>query len=1373
MKRCFLLLLFLPSILIAQNSIVWDFKNNSEGWHDLGAGRDVSVSWSDGSLKMTYFENSPGQGPQLWFAAVQVEYEFDAGKYRYLEMSYRPFNWPAKTPVKFLVQFMNSKNEPVYAYADLDPLKNFVSIDIATLDPGWGKPYSGLMKTVYLEIPHNGAAAANPATNWFGAWTLIDKVELTDTPTIPPSTDKVLHWTFDKDFSDSTHTVTGIASGNPVIDAGAAKVGSGALVLGGSDYLTLPADSVFSSENSTYTFWIKTPAAGQANPAIPSRIISFGNGNFELALYQGNLSLGAYRSWINLVTPWKNNVWLRVALVVDGSNVSCFINGIKISEAIMQSGKDRSGNLAIGINGLKAIVDELSIYNYVLSDGEIAEDGLIPPGTVAPWTFDADLEGWHEIQDGINRDVTLSWQDGAMVMTYTDKATREGPQLWFPKVEVNTIFDTELYPFCDIYYETAGWPVSSLVKAMLEFTMADGTVAYSYFDLNPSETLVRVDIPNSDPGWGVNYSGITASVRLEIPHNASAVPAEDWFGASTKITKVEFNNTQPPVADSWNSTLRAATFNKSGMSRFNNPKFQYQTIGLGGTTMRVDPWGFASRRAPNTNQNSYNHKPSFGYEYWWDKTGHRYNPFLISAGYGASFDTGTISAFQQSLDINTGVLETKLNLTVGGTTFTSTRETFITPDGILVIRVQDNGAPSPLQLNLAINETVEWFGTYYAGQEDPFIKDTVHTSNRSTGATGGVVAVHRPNTSDCAVAVAVEASSAETVSANSDVYSQTSADGTITFYIAPKSSFNPATTTVPWDHAWNAASAAKTKGYAALKQLTADWWIDFLNVSKISVPDEKVSKLYAQSLYYHGIYFGNSTIPPGCFGTDIYGFFGAVCPEYDLNFSSFALAYTGHISETKNIADWVYSVLPKCKEQATQGVWHHDVFRKYNSGAIYTTLMGYDGTITIQGEPFEGGNLRQNYPGLNSARMALNYLDFSDDQTFRDAAQDVLKSTTYIALEDLVSNGRGSYADGKIPNCMQEGAVLMGYEQCVKRGIADTGWITKYQDKILMPQGVLKGDTLLSAGVGHNPSYGDGSSTWFYPLWWATVIDKHDPRAVKAIDNYHATFQSYCFNNGWSGVHSAKVYRGDDALMWLENFQRPDVLLDETSFAENSGEPGYNYTPEIGAHGAYICNLTQMLIDPDEDSIVDIFPAIPNPWEYKKVAFEGLLTTGALSFTAERDIKGVKAEVTNHANSVKERLVRIKIPRFLDVQGADSLIIEDGFIVNRVSLMPGETKSYAYTFSLLGIHSSIHSESSGFEPDGFSIYPNPNSTGILNIRNSQKIDMVLIYSLTGRLVKKFQNQKSNYFVGELETGIYIIQIKADHNFYAKRLCIVR
>ena len=1367
--------LFTASLLTKAQDIAWDFASDAQGWHDLGAGRDVVASWDNGSLKMTYFENSPGQGPQLWFAAVQVDQVFDASNFRYIEIFYRPFNWPTTAPIKFLVTIKKSNDELVYAYSDLDPAKNFVSLDIGTLDPGWGTPYTGMMKSVEIELPHTGAAASNPATNWFGSWTMIDKVVLTNTQSVPPSTDKVLHWTFDKDFADSTNHITGIPSGNPVIDASSAKEGSGALVLNGSDYVTMPADSVFSSGKSTYTFWIKTPAAGQANPAVPSRIFSYGSGNFELALYQGNLSLSAYRTWTNLVTPWKNNVWQRVALVVDESNVSCFINGIKSGETISSTAQYRFGNLVIGINGLKAIIDELSICNYVLTDEEIVEDGLIPPGTVAPWTFDTNLQGWHEITDGTDRDVTLSWADGAMVMTYADKASNDGPQLWFPQAEVNTGFDADLYPYCDIYYQAVGWPLSSTVKALLEFTKADGTIAYSYFDLNPSETFVRIDIPKTDPGWGVKYSGRIVSVRLEIPHNSSATPAEDWFGASSKITKIELNNTQPPLANAWNTTLENSVFTKSGMDRLNNQYYQYQPVGLGGTVMRVDPWGFGYQRAPLAATDPWHHhEPYFGYEYWWDKEGHRFNPFRLRAGYGTSFNPGTITSFYQNLDIRRGELVINLTLDVDGTSFTTQRNVLVTPEGILVIRVKDSGAPSPLKLKIFVETDVRIYQNYgiYAVPHDPWTGSAT-SREIETVTQGGVVTATRPGTSTAALAVAVETQSSVALSDSNTVYSTTEADGSLTFYIAPASSFNPATPDVPWDHAWNAAYAASQKGYEALRQETAAWWSNYLNCSKISVPDETVSKLYAQSLYYHGVYFGETAIPPGCNSTDIESFAGAICPEYDLVFSQLALAYTGHLNEAKNIADWTYSVLPKTKLYATEGVTQHNVSKIYTGGAKYTTLMGFDGAQVILPTEGESGALHYNASGANAALMALYYLDFSDDETFREPANDILKSTTYVSLEDLMYDNRyDAYRDKNVPSAVQQASALMGYSECVKRGIANPGWEI-YEGKILIPKTTLYGEALIAGGVGAAAQKGVGDATWLQHIWWDGVVSKHDPIAGPSYENSaKSTTGNYVFNNGWMGVVASKLYLGNDALSWLQNFQMPDnILYDQTCFTEARGQ--FNLTPEIGAHGAYICNLSQMLMDPDNDDTIDIFPAIPDAWEYKKVAFTDLLAKGAISVSADRDLQGVKVDVTNNSRSTQNKEIRIKIPRLLLVDGMDMSEVPEGFIENNISLLSGETKSFEYTFSSMGVPSSIKTVGSGSEADLFNVYPNPNSTGILNITNSEIIDELLIYSLTGIMLKKFQNQSHYYNIEELETGIYIIQIIAGNNLYAKRLIVMR
>ena len=1366
-------LLFISFTSSAQD-IVWDFESDMQGWHDLGAGRDVVASWEDGSLKMTYINGAtaPTEGPQLWFAAVEVDCEFDSKDYPFIEIYYRTVNWPTTSPVKFLITFKNANNQPVYSYAELDPKKNSVSVEIDKFIMTWGQTYIGTMKSVQLELPHTGDPASNPATAWFGASTLIDKVVLTDTPGVEPPAPfkkKSSHWSFDVNFANSTTNIIGVPTGNPVVDSASAKKGSGALLLGGSDYVTFPADSIFSGEKITYTFWLKTPAEGQANPASAAGIISHGTTNFELALIQNNLSLRDNLTWKTLAGPWKNNVWQRVAVTVDGNIVNCYINGIKTTTDVQLTSQNRSGNLKIGSIGLKAVLDELTIYNHLLSYEELLADGLTPPKTINPWTFDEGLEGWHDL--GAGRDVVASWENGSLKMTYIDGAPTQGPQLWFPQVEVNAEFDAELYPYCDITYETIGWPVTTPVKALLELKKPDNTIAYAFFDLDPTKTFVRVNIASSNPGWGVQYSGEISSIRLELPHNASANPATNWFGASTLINEIAFNNNQAPVDEVWNTTLSAASFSKTGMDRLNNPHFQYQPIGLGGTAMRVDPWGFGYHRAPNAATDFWHpHEPYFGYEYWWDKEGHRFNPFRIKAGYGESFNPGTITAYNQYLDIQTGVLNSDLTLNVAGKIFTTHRNTFITPDGILVIRIKDSGAPSPLKLNVLVEQNVRIYQNYgiYAVPHDPwtgtttarYYEDVLH---------GGVVTATRPGTSTAALAIAVETQSSVKLSDSNTVYSTNEADGTVTFYIAPASSFNPKTPSVPWDFAWNAAYAAKQKGYEALRQETATWWSDFLNISKVSVPDEKVMKLYVQSLYYHGVYFGETAIPPGCNSTDIESFSGAICPEYDLVFSSLALAYTGHISEAKNIADWTYSVLPKTKTYATGGISQWNVYKQYTGGAKYTTLMGYDGAQLILPTKDESVALHFNASGANAALMALTYLDYSDDNTFRDSAYDILKSTTYVSLEDLMFDSRyNAYRDKNVPAAVQQGAAHMGYNECVKRGIANPEW-SKYEDKILIPTTILNEEKLIAAGVGATAIEGVGDATWLQHIWWNGAVSKHDPLALPSYKNSaKSTTGDYVFNNGWMGVVAAKLYLGDDALSWLKKFERTDIYYDQTCFSEVRGY--FNLTPEIGAHGAYISNVTQMLIDPDDDNIIEIFPAIPNAWEYKHISFEGLMSTGALEFSAERDINHIKVTVTNKAQSIRDRIIRIKTPRFLIVDtDDDELTIDKGFIVQHVSLMPNESLTFEYTFSLLD-------NTTGFDAlqpvsSGFTVYPNPSSGGYFNISESEKIDEVLIYNLQGQMVKKFGKQNGNYSVSELNAGIYLLHLKVGNTYYAKKLMI--
>jgi len=179
--KIFFLILFVTMNLQAQ--LTWNFTSGMEGWHDLGTGRDVMESWEAGKLKMAYIDGG-NAGTQLWFPAIQVDnLNFNAADYKFLQINYQTLAWPTTSPVKMLATFTKTDNSVVYSYFDIDPTKNFLSVDIQANNPGWAQAYSGTIKSVQLELPHNGDAASATATNWYSASTLIDRIQLSNTQT--------------------------------------------------------------------------------------------------------------------------------------------------------------------------------------------------------------------------------------------------------------------------------------------------------------------------------------------------------------------------------------------------------------------------------------------------------------------------------------------------------------------------------------------------------------------------------------------------------------------------------------------------------------------------------------------------------------------------------------------------------------------------------------------------------------------------------------------------------------------------------------------------------------------------------------------------------------------------------------------------------------------------------------------------------------------------------------------------------------------------------------------------------------------------------------------------------------------------------------
>lgn len=172
------------------------------------------------------------------------------------------------------------------------------------------------------------------------------------------------------------------------------------------------------------------------------------------------------------------------------------------------------------------------------------------------------------------------------------------------------------------------------------------------------------------------------------------------------------------VPGTWEKTIQQAAFVKEGLKRFRHPQYQYECLGLGGTVMRVGPDGFTQPGACDVNTNGFlRHMPYLSYQYWWDEEGHRHLPFDLMGGYGKKLDPGQVMTFRHHLDIATGFLTIDLGLKAdfAGTelrniptnTFQSHREMFITPEGVLVIRVTDApDAPLPFQMRVDINHNV-------------------------------------------------------------------------------------------------------------------------------------------------------------------------------------------------------------------------------------------------------------------------------------------------------------------------------------------------------------------------------------------------------------------------------------------------------------------------------------------------------------------------------------------------------------------------------------------------------------------------------------------------------------------------------------------
>ena len=334
--------------------------------------------------------------------------------------------------------------------------------------------------------------------------------------------------------------------------------------------------------------------------------------------------------------------------------------------------------------------------------------------------------------------------------------------------------------------------------------------------------------------------------------------------------------------------------------------------------------------------------------------------------------------------------------------------------------------------------------------------------------------------------------------------------------------------------------------------------------------------------------------------------------------------------------------------------------------------------------PGEGVNALSNYPGANAAVMALACADWTGDAARGAQALEVLRDTTRVSLsgqqwrEDL-----GGYIDGRMPNVVQQEAAIYGLRESLARGVADAGWEVM-SGKVLRPMAALEGREVVVAGFGAEPLTGYGDAPWLIGLWWYGNLGTDDASARATYDMVkQSNTWKYVFNGGWMGVQAARLGLGDDALNWAKGMLQPGVThFDDACFGEIVfGPEDFKKTPEIGAHGALICNITQVLLDGDSEETIRVFPALPSAWRTETVAFEGLAARGAVRVSGGWGSDGVRVRLENGGTVPCTRQLVVDLPPGISemTAGPADVTLRDGqAVLPRLELTPGQTTALVF-----------------------------------------------------------------------------------------------
>jgi tetratricopeptide (TPR) repeat protein len=286
----------------------------------------------------------------------------------------------------------------------------------------------------------------------------------------PNSAGLVARYEFEGDANDSSGTNHGTLNGNPTY--GADVFGQSINLDGDGDYVNCGNTSSFNLTNRiTVAAWIKVNMFDEKYQAI----ITKGDNSWRLARVgdSNNIEFAcngtATTRWTGWgEVPWavsgttgvNDGKWHHIAGVFDGSGLYLYIDGVlEAAKGAAKSIDTSNSDMCIGSNAQASgrewngLIDDVSIYNYALSQAEIVsvmgKSEIYPPLSLPETLYNIAKR-----YDKLKKSEEAKGVYQLILQRYSDSSSAAGAQLYLSKQNIMSLIKSKKYKTAQAEFDT-------------------------------------------------------------------------------------------------------------------------------------------------------------------------------------------------------------------------------------------------------------------------------------------------------------------------------------------------------------------------------------------------------------------------------------------------------------------------------------------------------------------------------------------------------------------------------------------------------------------------------------------------------------------------------------------------------------------------------------------------------------------------------------------------------------------------------------------------------------------------------------------------------------------------------------------------------